>query len=189
MRTRLHAPLALAGLLALVSAIPASAQPNNTPVGRWRITFYNDNTPGMTQMATQGLCILPNNTWYGTFPNWRGRWFQKGVNPAGIGDRFRLLGNYAGGAGNDAAELEFVNLGTMAGTWTEWRDFSNPFFVWTRAILTRVAPNCPPMPPVAPPPPNARESERNPMDPGQPVPRELEQSGAERVELPTPGQP
>jgi hypothetical protein len=161
-----------ATLLALASAQPAQAQAN-TAVGRWRLSFFNDNTPGLAPMAIQDICILANGTWYSpSFMGWRGRWFQKGTVPAGNGDRVRMLGNYANGVGNDGAEIEFVTVNMMTGAWTEWRDFPNAFFVWTRVTLIRSAPTCPPMPQAAPQ-PNAREVVRNPLDPGGAVPRDV----------------
>jgi hypothetical protein len=141
--------LLLASFLALaiglsVSGI-ASAQAPNNPVGLWSVTFYNDNTPNLATMATQNICFVAGGTWYGTtFPAWAGRWFQKGNNAAGNGNRVRLDGNYAGGVGNDSAEIDFDNLKIMTGAWNEWRD-GFPFFVWTRVILTRLG-TCPPPP-------------------------------------------
>jgi hypothetical protein len=121
----------------------ASAQAPNNPVGLWSVTFYNDNTPGLTQMATQNICFVVNGTWYGTtFPSWGGRWFQKGNNAAGNGNRVRLDGNYASGVGNDSAEIDFVHLKLMTGAWNEWRD-GFPFFVWTRVLLTKLGTTCP----------------------------------------------
>ncbi len=119
----------------------AQAQAGNTPVGRWSMTFYNDNTPNLTPMATQTLCFLPAGTWVGSFPGWNGRWFQKGVAAAGNGDRVRVTGNYANGVGNDSAELDFNNVNNMTGAWSEWRD-NFTFFVWTRVILTRINNAC-----------------------------------------------
>lgn len=160
-----------AAILALSAAPPAHAQ-INTAVGRWRLSFFNDATPGLAPMAIQDLCILANGTWYSpSFPGWRGRWFQKGTVAAGNGDRVRMLGNYANGVGNDGAEIEFVTVNMMTGAWTEWRDFPNPFFVWTRVTLSRSAPTCPPVPP-QPPQIEARAAARNPLDPGGAVPRD-----------------
>ncbi|HEY2738713.1 MAG TPA: hypothetical protein VGK45_09925 [Thermoanaerobaculia bacterium] len=53
----------------------------------------------------------------------------------------RLIGNYSGGAGNDSAELDFVNADMMSGTWTEWRDNLTSLF-WLRINLTRVSAQC-----------------------------------------------
>ncbi len=95
----------------------------NTPVGHWKMKFFNDDSPNLSQTATQKVCFLANGTWYGTtFPNWHGHWFQKGSNAAGNGDRVRVFGNYAEGVGNDSGELDFVNAKLMTGPWTEWRD-------------------------------------------------------------------
>jgi hypothetical protein len=119
------------------------AQAPNNPVGLWSLTFYNDNTPNLVQMATQNICFVANGTWYGTtFPAWAGRWFQKGNNAAGNGNRVRLDGNYASGVGNDSAEIDFVHLKLMTGAWNEWRD-GFTFFVWTRVVLTRLGNTCP----------------------------------------------
>jgi hypothetical protein len=150
----------LAGIVALVflitATIPARAQ-INTPVGYWRMTFYIDNAPNLTTMATQHICFYPNGTWKGTFPAWRGYWFQKGLNPLGNGDRVRVLGNYAGGLGNDSAELDFINLELpgglviprklMTGAWTQWRDvpsnFTSSYFFWGKVSLTFERERCP----------------------------------------------
>ncbi len=117
----------------------------NTPLGHWEIRAFNDDSPNLSPLATQRICILANHTWYSTtFPNWHGRWFQKGTNAAGSGDRFRLLGNYAKGAGNDSAELDFVNSRVMTGPWTEWRDVdSSAYRAWARVSLTRISRKCP----------------------------------------------
>lgn len=124
--------------LALTLNGAAYAQAGNTPVGRWTMTFYNDNSPNMTQMATQTVSFFANGTWTGSFPGWGGRWFQKGVSPAGNGDRVRIAGNYANGVGNDSAEIEFHNVNHMDGAWTEWRD-NFVFLAWTRVVLTRLS--------------------------------------------------
>lgn len=120
------------------AAAPEEAVAQNSPVGLWSVTFYNDATPNLNQMATQRICFLANGTWFSTtFPGWAGRWFQRGVNAAGNGDRVRISGNYAGGVGNDSAELDFVHIRLMTGPWTEWRD-GFPFLVWTRLAATRI---------------------------------------------------
>jgi hypothetical protein len=139
----------LALLVALAIGLSASgtafAQAANNPVGLWSVTFYNDNTPTLATMATQNVCFVANGTWYGTtFPGWAGRWFQKGNNAAGNGDRVRLDGNYASGVGNDSAEIDFVHLKLMTGGWHEWRD-GFPFLTWTRVVLTRLG-TCPATP-------------------------------------------
>ncbi|MFL5542070.1 MAG: hypothetical protein ACJ8J0_23995 [Longimicrobiaceae bacterium] len=141
----------------------AAAQANVAP-GLWRLSAFNDASPGMSAIASHTLCFLPNGTWFGTtFPNWGGRWFQKGANAAGNGDRVRLLGNYAGGLGNDGAELHFFNANLMAGAWTEWRDpASGQFVAWATVTLTRAGDRCPPQPRMAPA-PQAREERRNPV--------------------------
>ena len=140
-----------------------AAQANVAP-GLWRLSAFNDASPGMGPMATHTLCFLPNGTWFATtFPNWAGRWFQKGPNAAGNGDRVRLLGNYAGGDGNDGAELHFFNPNLMAGAWTEWRDpASGQFVAWATVTLTRAGRECPPQPRAVPP-QRAREERRNPV--------------------------
>lgn len=132
----------LALALGLSASGTASAQAPNNPVGLWSVTFYNDNTPALNLMATQNICFVSNGTWYGTtFPGWAGRWFQKGNNAAGNGDRVRLDGNYATGVGNDSADIDFSHLKLMTGGWNEWRN-GFPFFVWTRVVLTRLG-TCP----------------------------------------------
>ena len=156
------AAIAASALFFSLASGPALAV--NTPDGLWNVTFYNDTTPNLNQMATQGICFYPNGTWKSTtFPAWWGRWFQRGTNVAGNGDRVRILGNYAGGLGNDGAEVDYVNIKLMTGTWTEWRDvpanFSS-FFAWTRATLTYVG-RCTPIP--AADEKAAREEKRNPL--------------------------
>jgi hypothetical protein len=156
--------LALGVLLATAATQgrTAAAQANVAP-GLWRLTAFNDAAPGMNQIASHTLCFLPNGTWFATtFPNWGGRWFQKGTNAAGNGDRVRLLGNWAGGDGNDGAELHFFNANLMAGAWTEWRDPSGQFVVWATVTLQRAGTQCPPQPRMAPA-PQARQERRNPI--------------------------
>jgi hypothetical protein len=155
--------VALAILLAAGAGSGRAAAQANVAPGMWRLAFFNDNSPGMSALATQTLCILPNGTWFGTtFPNWGGNWFDKGLNAAGNGDRVRLLGNYAGGDGNDGAELHFINANLMTGAWTEWRDATGGFRVWTTVTLTRVGGACPRQPRAAPA-AQAREERRNPI--------------------------
>lgn len=117
----------------------------NTPVGHWELRGFNDDSPNLSLLATQRICILANGTWYSTtFPNWHGRWFQKGNNAAGNGNRVRLLGNYANGVGNDSAELDFVNTRSMNGPWTEWRDVdASRFRVWVRVQARLISKRCP----------------------------------------------
>ena len=148
--------IAAAAACLLFLAYPCHAQ-INTPVGYWRLTFYADNTPNFSTFATQHICFYPNGTWEGTFPGWHGLWFQKGLNASGNGDRVRLVGNYAGGLGNDGAELDFINLQIpgnlviprklMTGTWTEWRDvplnFSSSFRFWGKVTFTFEQEDCP----------------------------------------------
>ena len=117
----------------------------NNPVGHWELRFFNDATPNLSQGATQRICFLANGTWYSTtFPNWGGSWFQKGDNAAGNGNRVRVFGNYAGGVGNDSAELDYVSNRLMTGSWTEWRDVgSSGFRFWGRARLRWIGKKCP----------------------------------------------
>ena len=131
-------------VLVLCATVAAFAQAPNNPVGLWNFQAYNDNSPALTPMGTQNICFLANGTWYGTtFPNWNGRWFQKGNNLAGNGDRVRILGNWAFGAGNDSAEISFINLNLMTGGWHEWTDGFGVFF-WIQITGRRIGPNCPP---------------------------------------------
>jgi len=132
--------LAFVSVIAFVLGLGsvAYAQAGNTPVGRWSLTAYNDNTPNMSTMATQTVSFFANGTWTGSFPGWGGRWFQKGVNAAGNGDRVRIVGNYANGVGNDSAEIEFHNVNHMDGAWSEWRD-NYVFLAWARVVLTRLS--------------------------------------------------
>ena len=166
--SKLRLAVVAALVIGLSMAGTAFAQAPNNPVGLWSLTFYNDNTPNLAQMATQNICFVANGTWYGTtFPAWGGRWFQKGNNAAGNGNRVRIMGNYASGVGNDSAEVDFVNLRLMTGAWNEWRD-GFPFFVWTRVTLTRIGNLCP-----APAGPEVEATEddgSNPFDKGGAVP-------------------
>lgn len=142
MVTKALALTTVAALLLLGNATCSWAQAN-TAVGKWSLTFFDDNDPGMSQLATQEICIRPDRTWYSTtFPNWGGRWFQKGTNPAGIGDHVRLFGVFGGGTGADAAELDFVNVDLMTGPWAVWRtDLTYEGF--RRNRVTRLARDCP----------------------------------------------
>lgn len=143
-----HSKLLLVTAVALVISLSMAdtgfAQAPNNPVGLWSLTFYNDNTPALTPMATQNICFVAGGTWYSTtFPAWNGRWFQKGNNAAGNGDRVRVLGNWASGFGNDSADLNFIHVRLMTGSWNEWIDGFG-FFVWTQVTLTRIGNLCPP---------------------------------------------
>jgi len=138
---QLARPLIAATLLLLAGATAAPAQ-QNTAVGLWQSTSFQDDLLGMPQLGAQQICVKPDGTWFGPlFAGWQGRWFQKVVNPPGFGDRVRLIGNYSGGAGNDSAELDFVSADMMAGTWTEWRDNLASLY-WLRINLTRVSAQC-----------------------------------------------
>lgn len=137
-KARLFLAVALAAALLMAGAHSASAQAPNNPVGLWSLSAYNDNTPNLAFMATQRICFLANGTWFSpTFAGWAGRWFQKGNNFAGNGNRVRIAGNYANGVGNDSAELDFIHLRLMTGPWTEWRN-AFPFLLWARVTATRI---------------------------------------------------
>jgi hypothetical protein len=140
-KARLFLVAALAAALLMANSQSALAQAPNNPVGLWSLSAYNDNTPNLAFMATQRICFLANGTWFSpTFAGWGGRWFQKGNNAAGNGNRVRIAGNYANGVGNDSAEVDFIHLRLMTGPWTEWRD-AFPFLAWARVTLTRIG-NC-----------------------------------------------
>jgi hypothetical protein len=129
--------LALAGLVG-----PAWGQAPNNPVGLWRVTAFNDAAAAMPFTGAQNVCFLANGTWFSpTFAGWGGFWFQKGNNAAGNGDRVRVFGNWANGAGNDSAELDFVHLRLMTGPWTEWIDNGGFNGFWLRVTVTRIG-NC-----------------------------------------------
>jgi hypothetical protein len=119
--TTICATAACALMLAAGGASAQSAA--NTAVGKWTVNWSFDATPGMAPVGTQEICILAGGTWYSpSFAGWSGRWFQKGMAAAGNGDHVRLTGNYAGNAGNDSFELDFVTVNMMSGPWSEWRD-------------------------------------------------------------------
>lgn len=141
--TTKKAVLCLAFLLSIVTTAPSWAQ-GNTAVGLWRVTAFNDVSPNLDFQAIQDICIRPDGTWHGTtFPNWFGRWFQKGLSGAGNGNHVALVGNFIDADGNDTFELDFVNSDLMTGTWREWTDgFS--FVVWLRANFARVSRECGP---------------------------------------------
>lgn len=127
----------------LFLTVAAVAQAPNNPVGLWRFQAYNDNSANLAAMGSQDICFLANGTWFGTtFPNWNGRWFQKGNNAAGNGDRVRILGNWANGAGNDSAEISFINLNLMTGGWHEWTDGFGTV-LWIQTAGTRIGNLCP----------------------------------------------
>lgn len=151
-RASIIAVIVATAFLTLSSANQVLAQ--NTPVGYWRATAYNDNTPSLPQIGMQHICFLNNGTWWGTSPGWRGRWFQKGNNASGNGDRVRMVGNFAGGSGNDGAEMDFVHLRLMTGPWSEFYDVPSGvggFLLWLRVELVFAQSTCPPQPPqVAP---------------------------------------
>ncbi len=146
--TKTLASIAVAALLAPGSATSASAQ-GNTAVGLWRVTAFDDTSPNLNFQATQDICIRPDGTWHGTtFPNWFGRWFQKGANAAGNGNHVALVGNFIDADGNDTFELDFVNSDLMTGTWREWTDGLG-FLVWLRSNFARVSRDCPPRAPLS----------------------------------------
>lgn len=136
--------LAVAALtLAVFTAGAAFAQAPNNPVGLWNFQAFDDNTPGLNALGNQDICFLANGTWFGVnFPGWGGRWFQKGNNAAGNGDRVRLLGNWASGDGNDSAEIHFISLGSMTGGWHEWTDGFG-FVLWLQISGRRIGNLCP----------------------------------------------
>ncbi|HXU46845.1 MAG TPA: hypothetical protein VN783_15055 [Thermoanaerobaculia bacterium] len=142
--------LAAAAALLLTLGTGGTALAQNTPVGLWTVNFFVDDTPSMFNSATQQICFLPDGSWYfPTFGGVLGRWFQKGANPAGNGDRVRVLGSSLAGSLEEHADLDFINLQLMTGPWTEWRpDLS--FKNWTQATFNRIAPSCPPAPNVQP---------------------------------------
>lgn len=132
----------------LIGSDAAFAQATN-PVGQWQASAFNDPTPNLTPLATQTLCFRANGTWFGTFPGWRGSWFQKGANAAGNGNRVRILGNFLSGgntgAGNDSAEFDFINSNLMTGPWNEWIDVAlngSTAGFWLRISATRTSNAC-----------------------------------------------
>jgi hypothetical protein len=105
-------------VLGLVAAGTVAAAAAPSPVGLWRIKTFDDNN-NLAWTGTQDICFLAGGTWFGPqFPTWSGFWIQKG-------DQVRLLGNWNDGAGNDSAELDFINVDLMTGPWKEWTDNYN----------------------------------------------------------------
>lgn len=105
-------------ILGLAAAGAQAAAADPSPVGLWRIKTY-DETSNLTWTGTSDICIVAGGTWFGpNFPGWSGYWYQNG-------NQVRLLGNWNSGAGNDAANLDFINVDLMTGPWTEWTDNGN----------------------------------------------------------------
>ena len=96
-------------LLLAVASLPVGLQ------GNGMVTSYDDQA-GNSKLATQGICIVGDGTWYSTtFGPWGGDWFKKG-------NDLHMNGNYASGDGNDIFEFDKVAGWHMDGYWQEWRD-------------------------------------------------------------------
>jgi hypothetical protein len=100
--------LAAAGLLLSANAFAAF------PEGQWTAYYYSENGNGVG--ASQGLCLAPGGTWYGTtFSGWGGVWNRKS-------NDIHVRGNYSSGAGNDGWEMSRVTNSLLTGYFQEWRD-------------------------------------------------------------------
>ena len=111
----------------IVTSVDAYTQhdPNVHDYGnRWEITAFLDNTPGHTQLATQGICFQPyavvgtqiQGVWYSdTFPDWNGRYTQEG-------DHVQMHGDYARDVGHDGITFQIHSRNRGAGHWFEWRE-------------------------------------------------------------------
>ena len=99
------------------------------PVAAWSAV----SKPGLYALEFQQVCLLADQTWYGTtFPGWSGMW-QSGKNGT------ELWGNYAEGVGNDA-----IAVGTEGkGYWREWRDDMSYQILITGAKFTMISTECP----------------------------------------------
>jgi len=127
----------IAGIFVLAAGGEASALAPNNPVGLWTAHWAFDTSAPMAQVGTQGVCFLANGTWFGTtFPAWSGHWFQKGNDPAGMGDHLSASGNYGSNVGNDAWQFDFVSVNMMTGPWVEWQD-NFTYLAYVRTVFTR----------------------------------------------------
>ncbi|MGD8569059.1 MAG: hypothetical protein PVJ39_13305 [Gammaproteobacteria bacterium] len=125
---KLKLSLMLATGLMATAAFAHPPQPNVFDDGNyWKITAYDDSSPGHTQLASQGICFQPyavvgtqiRGVWYSdTFPDWNGRYAQEG-------DQVFLHGDYAKDVGHDGMQFEIVTRSRdnlAAGHWKEWRE-------------------------------------------------------------------
>ena len=127
----------IAGIFVLAAGGEAAALAPNNPVGLWTAKWSFDTSAPMAQVGSQGVCFLANGTWFGTtFPAWSGHWFQKGNDPAGMGDHLSASGNYGSNAGNDAWQFDFVSVNMMTGPWVEWQD-NFTYLAYVRTVFTR----------------------------------------------------
>jgi hypothetical protein len=140
-----------AAIIAAAAAVgPAQAVPQHLPAvdplnvnlsTLYTITFYDDTSFTHTQWATQNICfvqgpIVGSNTtgwwWSPSYQNWIGLWRQEG-------DQIFMIGDFWGGPGNDAMQIELVtNRDEGFGHWEEWVE-NGSFGWWPAKGNTRVA--------------------------------------------------
>jgi hypothetical protein len=126
-----------ASALALMAQSSVFADPPHRPDlvtggNRWKITYYNDNSPVHTQQATQGICFYPvaggiTHQFYRwvsyTYPDWNGNASQEGDQVFMHGDFQWPYGEKDGG--HDSMEWEIVTASRKnegAGHWREWAE-------------------------------------------------------------------
>jgi hypothetical protein len=83
------------------------------PAGQWTMSYYSEAGYGT---GTQGICIQDGGTWSSdTMTAWSGKWHRRANN-------IYLQGNYAGGKGNTAFALTFIDSRLLTGYWLDWTD-------------------------------------------------------------------
>jgi hypothetical protein len=120
------ATIAAAAAVGPAQAVPQhlpAVDPLSSPSTLYSITFYDDTSFTHNQWATQNICLtqgpsVGSNTtgiWYSTtYYNWIGRWRQEG-------DQIFMIGDFWGGPGNDAIQVELVTTRDEGfGHWEEW---------------------------------------------------------------------
>lgn len=133
----------LAAALLLSAGFTTLAHADISIVGYWTMKQYVE--PNLTTYASQGICILSNNTWYGTQQLWNGNWYQQG-------NEVKIYGTapiyHAGGTAN-IATVGFGELHsptTMSGQYAEWNVPGTPPLFWDRHYtydMTFVSSTCP----------------------------------------------
>ena len=157
--------LATALTLMAASSTTALAAAANTPVGYWKVSAFNDNSPAMTAAGSINICFLAGGKWYSPLPGLKGRWFQKGTDPNGNGDHVSINGNikFWGLDVDEASQVDFVTADLMTGPWVEWVGYTSAApmgSAWLRVKIDRLGTACPPEPPMA-----AQDAERRASSP------------------------